>query len=280
MFGSEYSNHLDILKSSFGEMKDEYGEKIKKDKFRLVEFLQKIYIKIFGIPEIGFQIRSLYFREILNKYELKPKKILDAGCGIGAYSFYLARKFPKVKIDGEEMDRKKIKFCKDFSKELNLTNLDLFYGDLTKQNAKRKNNYDLIINIDVLEHVKDYKKVLKTFYKALAPNGYLYLHAPQPNQKRIFKTLENWEHEDHAHEGFSLTRLKKEIKNIGFEIIEAKQTFGFFGKFSWELNHMFLAKSFILAALIYPFLYIIALMDLALENKDGLGVSFLVRKTS
>lgn len=280
MFGSEYSNHLNILKSSFGEMKDEYEKKITKDRFILIEFLQKIYIKIFGIPEIGFQIRGFYFRKILNKYKLKPKKILDAGCGIGAYSFYLAREFPKAKIDGEELDRSKISFCKAFAEELDLKNLNFFHGNLTKGNTKRGKNYNLIINIDVLEHIKEYRKVLKTFHNALKKGGYLYIHVPQPDQKRIFKALEKWEHEDHAYEGFSKIRFKKELKSLGFEVVNVKETFGFFGKLSWELNHMFLAKSFVLSSLIYPFLYVIAMMDLVLKNKNGLGISFLVRKTN
>jgi 2-polyprenyl-3-methyl-5-hydroxy-6-metoxy-1,4-benzoquinol methylase len=278
MFGSEYANHINILRTSFGEMKDEYKKKIKKDQFRLIDFLQKIYIRIFGIPEVGFQIRGMYFKNTLQKYSLKPKNILDAGCGIGAYSFYLAKNFPKVKIDGEELDKNKINFCKTFARELDLKNLNFFYGNLTKENTRRKKNYDLIINIDVLEHVKEYKKTLKTFYNSLKKGGYLYIHVPQPNQERIFKSLKKWEHEDHAHEGFKIIKFNKELKGMGFKIIDLRETFGFFGKLAWELNHILLAKSFVTAAAFYPFLFLIAKLDLFVENKKGLGFLLLAQK--
>jgi 2-polyprenyl-3-methyl-5-hydroxy-6-metoxy-1,4-benzoquinol methylase len=278
MFGSEYANHVNILKTSFGEMKDEYKKKVKRDQFRLIDFLQKIYISIFGIPEIGFQIRGMYFKNTLQRYSIKPKNILDAGCGIGTYSIYLSKRFSTAKVDGEELDKDKISFCKAFANELNLKNINFFYGNLTKSNIERGKNYDLIINIDVLEHVKEYKKMLKTFYSALKKGGYLYIHAPQSDQKRIFRSLKNWEHEDHAYEGFQIIKFNKELKKMGFKIIDSRETFGFFGKLAWELNHISLTKSFILSALIYPLLFLIACLDLLIYNREGLGITVLAQK--
>jgi 2-polyprenyl-3-methyl-5-hydroxy-6-metoxy-1,4-benzoquinol methylase len=138
--------------------------------------------------------------------------------------------------------------------------------------------YNLIVNIDVLEHIVDYKTVIKNFYRLLKIGGYIYIHTPQPNQKRIFKQFEKWHHEDHVREGFTPEELRIELKRLGFRIIEMKETFGFFGKLAWELNHFTLKKSFVLAGLFFPFFYCLAEIDLLFNNKGGLGTAILAKK--
>lgn len=280
MFGSEYSKHPEILIDSFREMKDEYKKKARKKQNSIILlFLQKIYISIFGIPEIGFQVRSAYFKNAIfkNLRKKKLKKILDAGSGIGVYVFYMAKFYPLAKVDGWEIDKNKLFFCQKFAKQLGIENADFKFLDITKKN-KIFEKFDLIINIDVLEHIENYKKVLKNFYELLTPRGYLYIHTPQPDQKRIFKQLKKWQHEDHVHEGFTPGELKRETERLGFKIIEMKETFGFFGKLSWELNHISFEKSFLIVGLLYPFLYLIGKMDILVDNKDGLGTAILAKK--
>lgn len=279
MFGSEYSKHPEILMDSFGEMSHDYEKKTDKKSNNLILFFQKFYLKLFGIPEIGFQIRSLFFKNIiLDKIKKsKIKKVFDAGSGIGTYSFWLARMFPGAKITAGEIDKNKLEFSEKFAKELKIKNVNFLYGDITKTPIAN-NKYDLIINIDVLEHIEDYKKVLNNLYKLLSQNGYLYIHTPQINQKRIFKSLESWHHEDHVREGFEPEALKNDLKKLGFKIIVARETFGFFGKLAWELNHLSFKKGFLTAGLTYPFLYLISRLDVLKGNKDGLGTAILAQK--
>lgn len=280
MFGSEFSKHPEILLDSFKDMSHEYKKNVGMQKKGLVVLLQKTYVMLFGIPEIGFQIRSMFFKDILSqKVKSKPKKILDAGSGIGTYSIWACKNFPDSYVVGCEIDKNKLNFSNKFSKELGLNNLSFIYGDITKK-LNGKDKYDLIINIDVLEHIKDYKKVLKNFYNMLSPKGYLYVHTPQPNQKRLFKQLENWHHEDHVREGFVVRQLTKELVDLRFKVIVVRYTFGFFGKLAWEINHILLGKSFILAGLFYPLLIVLSVIDTMVNNKKGLGVAILAQKKS
>lgn len=279
MFGSEYYKHPEILMDSLKEMPGS-KKNIRKKNSLLLIVLEKIYILIFGIPEIGFQVRSRYFKEMIGERinNKKIKKVLDAGSGIGIYSFWLSKKFKDSTIDGWEIDKTKLEFSKKFAKELNINNANFLYGDITKPFVKNKNKYDLIVNIDVLEHIDNFESVLKNFYKLLSPGGYLFIHTPQINQERIFKSLESWHHEGHVHEGFLPTDLKNTLKRIGFADINVRETFGFFGKLSWELNHLALQKNFILLGLSYPFLYIISFLDIITNNKRGLGTAILAKK--
>jgi 2-polyprenyl-3-methyl-5-hydroxy-6-metoxy-1,4-benzoquinol methylase len=279
MFGSEYSKHPEILFDSFRDMGDDYKKKVnKQNRINLFIVLQKIYIRIFGIPEIGFQVRSMFFKKILSeKMKIKPKKILDAGSGIGINSFWLSRTFSDSQITGWEIDKNKLEFSKKFTKELNIKNVEFAYQDISKK-IKKKMNYDLIINTDVLEHINDYKGVLKNFYAQLSKNGYLYIHTPQINQKRIIGFFEKWQHEDHVREGFEPKILKSDLEKLGFKIVVVQETFGYFGKLAWELNHLTLMKSFVLAGLFFPFFYCLAKFDLLFDNKEGLGIAILARK--
>lgn len=279
MFGSEYYKHPEILIDSLKEMPGS-KKNIKKKSSAFLVFLEKIYLLIFGIPEIGLQVRSKYFRDML-KEGVRNKKIdkaLDAGSGIGIYSFWLSGKFQDSAIDGWEIDKTKLEFSKRFAKELNINNTDFLYGDITKPSLKSNNKYDLIVNIDVLEHIDNFENALKLFYKLLSKGGYLFIHTPQKDQKRIFKSLENWHHEGHIHEGFSPNELKKTLTEIGFGNVWARETFGFFGKLAWELNHLAMSKGFVILGIVYPFLYLISRLDLFTNNKKGLGTAILARK--
>lgn len=277
MFGKEYAKHLDVLIKSFSEVNVLYQKKIKANSS--ISFFKKTYVMLFGIPEIGFQIRSIYFKKILTSNLLNKnfKRILDAGSGIGAYTFLLGKTYPQARTTGGDIDKYKLKSCQTMAKELSLKNVEFNYLDITKISNK-KNYYDLIINIDVLEHIDNYELVLVNFSNLLRKGGYLYIHAPQPNQKRLFKSLRQWRHEDHAHEGIIKNELEEKLKKLGFGIVLSKETFGFFGKLSWELNHLTLSKSFLIAGLLYPLLMVIANLDLWQNNKNGLSVAVLAKK--
>jgi len=280
MFGSEYSNHPEMLLDSFKDMSSAYKKGFRRKESKLIRFLERLYLRIFGIPEIGFQVRGQYFMDMLKKNisTKKPERILDAGSGIGTYTFWLSEKYKDSIVDGWEIDKTKLEFSRKFAKELGARNVNFLYGDVTKSSPKNKNKYDLIVSVDVLEHIDDFKGVLRNFYQLLEKGGYLFVHTPQINQQRIFKQTKEWHHDEHLHEGFSPGELKKELADVGFKIIEVRETFGFFGKLAWELNHMLLPKGFIASGIVYPFLYCISRLDLLTKNKRGLGTAVLVKK--
>lgn len=279
MFGREYSKHLDLLLHSFGQMHKKYQRKVNTFKRTpFIEIIKTIYISFFGIPEIGFQVRSIYFEKILGAYvrDKKLTNILDAGSGIGTYTFWFAKTFLHASVKGGDIDRHKLKSCRILAKEFHLNNVSFSYFDVSK--SHKKTSYDLIVSIDVLEHVKNYTKVLLNFRLLLQKGGLLYVHVPQPHQQRIFRSLRRWHHEDHVREGIDKKTLEDELNKIGFRILISRESFGFFGKLAWELNHVMLAKSFILAGITFPFLYVLAIVDQLWKNKKGLGVAILAKK--
>ncbi len=278
MFGSLYADYPELLLSSFGEMNKSYLKVSRIPKKSVMQLLESWYLRIWGVPEIGFQVRTLHFLKTIKRIPLdNSPQLLDAGSGIGCYVLELARRYPEGKVTGWDLDKYKIRASQKIAQEKHLFNARFVLHDLL-QSAQEKNKFDFIFNIDVLEHITSYKKVLKTFFALLKSGGYLYIHTPQTKQKRFFKHFRKWSHEDHVREGFVPSKLTKDLEAIGFQVIDHWNTFGTFGSLAWELNHLCLTKSFVLAGLTFPFLYLPALIDRAIINRVGLAAGYLVKK--
>ena len=91
--GRECWRNPEILLEMLGESNVE-----AKASPKWLQPLIKTYIHLFGLPEVGTQLRLLHFRRLIK--QLKFDRVLDAGCGIGLNSFHLAKANPSVKIDG------------------------------------------------------------------------------------------------------------------------------------------------------------------------------------
>jgi 2-polyprenyl-3-methyl-5-hydroxy-6-metoxy-1,4-benzoquinol methylase len=274
VFGSIYSNHTEVLRDSLDGMNEDYRRLQTKG---TLEFLQRLYIRSVGIPEIGFRLRGLYFRQALGRMSANPKRVLDAGSGIGANTITLARRYPGATVVGCDIDQAKTAFCIGFAQELGVNNAQFLSGDVTDLGGLGP-PFDVVVCVDVLEHVVDYRAALEAFNRILRPGGMLYVHTPQAEQKRMFRRLRNWQHRGHAREGFSRDGLTGALEHIGFAVVEARQTFGPFGSLAWELNHITLAWNLGVAGVVFPLLYAFARLDPIMNNANGLGLSVIARK--
>jgi 2-polyprenyl-3-methyl-5-hydroxy-6-metoxy-1,4-benzoquinol methylase len=279
MLGREYSKNLDILTDSFSQMNKKYRKKKIQQKNYLFKILERFYISFFGIPEIGFQLRGQYLKKIFFKYlqSRKIKSILDAGSGIGSHTFWLAQQIPRAQVVGVDVDKYKIEQCEKLQHELKINNISFQHFDIASS-KKLPLKFNFIVSIDVLEHIKNYKQALRNLYLSLHKNGYLFIHVPQPKQKRLFSSMKNWSHEGHKHEGIKKHLLIESLSSLGFSVILTRETYGYFGKLAWEINHKLLASSFFLAGLTFPFLYLLTIIDTYWSISDGLGIIVLAKK--
>lgn len=74
---------------------------------------------------------------------------------------------------------------------------------------------------------------------------------------------------------YRLEELKDIITSIGFGIIEARETFGFFGSFAWEVDRM-TDKYVFLKIVLMPLLKFFAHLDV--KSRKGGGILILARK--
>jgi len=233
----------------------------------------KFYISMFGIPEIGFQERFNFFQRCIKN--LDGKVFIDAGCGNGAYSRFMAKKYPQSKIMAFDFEKKLVTLAKELT---NQKRINFFPHDLTKKNAQLLNMADIVWSLDVLEHIKDYKNAIRNLASMVKKNGYLILHVPLINQRRWFRYFNHWTHETHEREGFQKKEIIGLLKN--FKIIKEVNTFGVLGSFIWELN-IILFKIFPpLAVLLFPLLRLVMLLDGIIPSKKYNCFGILAQKIS
>ena len=105
-----------------------------------------------------------------NKIPLKDIKILDVGCGGGLLSEPMCRL--GAKVTGIDASDKNIKIAKLHSKKSNLQ-IDYFCSSPEKFNTKKK--FDVILNMEIVEHVEDVNFFLKSCSKLLKKNGIMFV---------------------------------------------------------------------------------------------------------
>ena len=105
-----------------------------------------------------------------NKTPLKNIKILDIGCGGGLLSEPMCRL--GAKVTGIDASDKNIKVAKIHSKKNNLK-IDYFCSSPEKFNVKEK--FDVILNMEIVEHVEDVNFFLKSCSGLLKKNGIMFV---------------------------------------------------------------------------------------------------------
>src|SRR6267143_954674 len=60
--------------------------------------------RVLGVAAPAHYLHHRYLRRALVHLDSAPRTILDAGCGSGDHSFYLARRFPQAQVLGIDID--------------------------------------------------------------------------------------------------------------------------------------------------------------------------------
>lgn len=254
--------------------------------FNATPALRVIFYKMLDV----LLLRSWYIRRELNKWNssLKgsPALILDAGSGFGQYTHRMANLNKLHQITGVDVKEEQIEDCNGFFKRLGMANRVKFeVQDLTQY--IRPDCYDLILSVDVMEHILEDCKVFENFCQSLHKGGTLLISTPSD-----LGGSDSDEHDDeHAHgfidehvrDGYNIDDIRQKLLNAGFSKIEAKYSYGTPGHVSWVLSMKwpimalnFTKLFFILLPIyyivVYPWCLLLNLIDVATEHKAGTGL--------
>ena len=122
--------------------------------------------------------RIKYIKEnIINNFKLKNKskplsgiKILDIGCGGGLLSEPMSRM--GANVTGIDASDKNIKIAKLHSKK---NKLKINYLCSSPEKLKVTKKFDVILNMEIVEHVEDIDFFLKSCSKLLKKNGLMFV---------------------------------------------------------------------------------------------------------
>lgn len=113
-----------------------------------------------------------YVGRLLGLEKGKKQHILDAGCGVGGTSAYLARKYPDIKFTGITITPSQVKIAKEYLKKNNISNVEIIHGDFTKTQFT-DNTFDSIFAIESVGYTENIKDFIDEMYRILKSGGKL-----------------------------------------------------------------------------------------------------------
>src|SRR5262245_30512458 len=185
--------------------------------------------RLMGVGEPAHYLHYRYLVLALAEMHETPSKILDAGCGAGDVTFYLARRYPTSCVLGVDVDAALVERNRIIGRGLGLANVDF---KVTSIEDPLKDSFDLIVAIDVLEHLHKQQQALRGLRDALNVGGVAFFHIPTVRPRPV--PFSRWLHEFHAwseaeHVADDLTAEQFETATIeaGFATIRRWRTFGY-----------------------------------------------------
>ena len=113
-------------------------------------------------------VRIKYIKKIVTLKNNNNLEILDLGCGGGLLSEPLCRL--GAKVTGIDFIKNNIKIAKQHAKQ---SNLEINYICQNLYNLNLKKKFDVILLLEVIEHLDNWQKLIKKLDKLLKPKGKL-----------------------------------------------------------------------------------------------------------
>ena len=254
--------------------------------FNRTPFLRKLFYSMLDLLllrawHVLKELRSLKKRSFSGKI-----RILDAGSGFGQYSYRMSRIFADSIIKGVDVKQEQIDDCNRFFTSIGLQErVNFEYADLTM--FAEPYSYDLILSVDVMEHIEEDELVFSNFYKSLRNNGVLLISTPsdqggsdthEHEQDAVHGFIE-----EHVRDGYGIGDITQKLNHAGFTDIEARYTYGTPGSLSWQFSMKYpillLGKSKVFYILLpfyylitFPFCVILNYIDVIFRHKKGTGL--------
>ena len=231
-------------------------------------------------------LRSWHVRKALKKlsHELHPSSsVLDAGMGFGQYSWWMTKKFREWNITAADIKSEQVADCNAFFKKEGLgERVRAVEADLVNWTGTGK--YDLVLCVDVMEHIEEDRRVFGNFCKMMKPGGFLVISTPSDlGGSDVHAEDEKSFIGEHVRDGYSKTGITEKLLDAGFGKVSVSYTYGLPGSMAWRLSMKYpvimLSASrlfFILLPFYYlvvmPFVLILNCIDLNSSHSKGTGL--------
>lgn len=252
--------------------------------FNKTPFLRIVFYRLLDL----LLLRTWYIKRELRSWKKnapKDAKILDAGSGFGQYVWRLSQFGSKYQILGVDVKQEQIDDCNDFFARKKLSNrVNFQVADLVK--FSDENRYDLVLSVDVMEHIKEDVKVMQNLYNSLKKGGMLLISTP--SDKGGSDTDDHGDEvtgfiAEHVRDGYSIEDIEEKLRSVGFTKIESRYSYGVAGNIAWRLSMkcpiMTLNKSKLFFILLpfyyiiaYPLAFILNVIDMLGNHKKGTGL--------
>ena len=231
-------------------------------------------------------LRTWHVKKVLSQLKKQLKEysnVLDAGSGLGQYSWRMSQMNNSWQIKGVDIDNEQVEDCNNFfSRAVEGKRVTFETADLTTFTEPGK--YDLIISVDVMEHIEQDQKVFSNFYSSLKSNGFLLISTPSDKGGSDVHDQHGSSYiDEHVRNGYSIEEISGKLTSAGFRNVSVRYTYGKYGRLSWKLSMKYPIRMlnasylfFIILPLYYlvtfPFCIILNFFDIGINHQEGTGL--------
>jgi len=239
-----------------------------------------------------FFLRAWYVRRalqsVLNK-KVGSVRMLDAGTGFGQYAYWVAKKYPKVRVHAVDIKQSYLDRAKTFTQQAGMdTRITYSIDDLTKLQASGP--YDLVLSVDVMEHIEEDERVFQHFFRVLRSGGSVIINTPSDQGgSDVGAEGEASFIGEHVRDGYGVQDITDKLERAGFVVDDVSFAYGPFGSMAWKLSikwPMMLLNFSFLFVLLLPIYYLFTLpaaiilnsMDVSSKNDTGTGLTVVAHR--
>lgn len=102
------------------------------------------------------------------------QKILELGCGWGSLSLWMAEHYPESQITSISNSNSQREYIESQCVHRGLTNLKVITCDINRFDPT--DTFDRIVSVEMFEHVRNHRQLLRKIDSWLAPGGKLFVH--------------------------------------------------------------------------------------------------------
>jgi SAM-dependent methyltransferase len=249
--------------------------------FNKTPFLKILFYRLLDL----LLLRTWHIRHELKKFlhkKINPS-VLDAGSGFGQYSWFLSGYKPDAHILGVDVKEDLVQEANSlFQQKGKNQKVKFKVADLTK--FIEPGEFDLILSVDVMEHILEDSQVFSNFYTSLKKGGMVLISTPSDQGgSDVHEDDEDSFIEEHVRDGYNIEVIDEKLRAAGFNRVESRYSYGKPGRLSWKLSMKYpmliLGKSKYMLLLlvpyyliVFPFCLLLNYLDLKINHDSGTGL--------
>ena len=219
-------------------------------------------------------LRSWHVRKALKKYRSRMNgeqklHVLDAGSGLGQYSWRMAQKCPSWQITAVDIKEDEVASCYAFFKQQKVKNVHFMTANLV--DYVQPDRFDLILSVDVMEHIEEDRQVFRNFFNSMKDGGMLLISTPSDQGgSDVREEGDRSFIEEHVRDGYPAEEIRGKLLDAGFNEVSTQYTYGKPGSLAWRISMKYpvlmLGRSRAFLFLL-PFYYLIVMPFVLILNR-------------